>query len=171
MNHLAMKTTQTTFLLSLFILLCCTVSITSCFNYSDKKYQALEDLTGKWQLQRIEDPYKIVMPPTSVINVELEFRNDRQEADSFALQALVKGNTLAGNFTGRATYSSDSKSGNLDVGPLSVTEDVLLTRYRQFDEFYLQQLARASDYCIVQDRLIIETKDGADLVYTWSGQN
>lgn len=171
MSYLAMKNTRISFLLPLLLLLCCGICITACFNYSDKKSQTLGELAGKWQLQRIEDPYKIVVPPTKVINVELEFSHDLLDADSSGLQALMKGNTLTGSFMGQAVYSTDSTHGNLKVGPLRVTEDVLLARYRQFDDYYLQQLAQASDYCIKQNRLIIETKAGTDLVYTSSGQN
>lgn len=164
-----MKNSQKSFILVSLAFLAILLGITSAFNYPQKRAVAPVALSGKWQLRHIEDPYKIVAPPTNVVRLELEFDNNPSAA---GLQgAGVRGNVLSGGFAGTAAFDAAATAGELDMGALQVTEDMLLGKYRQFDDYYLQQLARATAYHITQDRLIITTKDKTTLFYTWIGEN
>jgi len=166
-----MKNSQTSKFLSFLLFLCFMAGITSCSDRSNHTYGTAASLRGKWQLLRIEDPYKVEVPPTDVVKLELNFKTLNQPGGNLLEEAGISGNMLSGKFTGRAVYKSSTSGGALNIGPLNVTEDVLFARYHHFDEHYLQELASATDYCILNDKLIIETKDGSELIYTRNGGN
>ena len=87
------------------------------------------------------------------------------------IERPITGNILSGYFNGKAVLNADDQTGSLKIGPLRVTEDLLLERYKQFDDYYLQQLAQASEYHIKNHKLVIVSKDRTALVYSWVGKN
>ncbi|MBC5775157.1 META domain-containing protein [Pontibacter sp. KCTC 32443] len=165
-----MKTDHTLLFLQLLGLLLSIMVINSCLNLEENKSDRPGILPGKWELLRIEDPYKTVVPPTDVIHVQIAFAPESFSSNQLKSGSnTVTGNILSGSFTGTASFNTKDEDGYLDVGPLQVTEDVLLDNYKQFDEYYLQQLTRATEFRVERKKLVIKSKDEAELIYTWVG--
>lgn len=166
-----MKNNHATLFLQLLGLLTCVLLITFYINHKQKGPVNPAILSGKWQLLRIDDPYKIILPPTDVIKLELEFDEKSFAQHTTGKGKGVKGNVLSGNFTGTVTFDAKEMEGELHMGSMQITKDALLKSYKQFDEYYLQQLARAKKFAIQQRRLIITSEDAAELIYTRVGRN
>ena len=165
-----MKQSHTLLFLQLLGLLLCVVLALFCIRSGTEEQHSPEVLTGKWRLIRLEDSMKVVVPPTSVVQIELQFADQRFTVQQKDADKVLTGNILSGDFTGTVELNSRQKEGGLDVEALQVTENILLERYKNFDDYYLQQLSRASSYCIEKDKLIITSRDNANLVYAWVGE-
>ncbi|NEM98596.1 META domain-containing protein [Pontibacter burrus] len=165
-----MKQSHTLLFLQLLGMLLCVVLALFCFRSGTDEAHSEGVLTGKWRLIHLEDSMKVVVPPTSVVQIELQFADGNFTFQQNDADKVLTGNILSGDFTGTVEMNSKLKQGNLDVEELHVTENILLERYKNFDDYYLQQLARASSYCIEKDKLIITSRDKANLVYAWVGE-
>lgn len=162
-----MKQSHALLFLQLLGLLLCVVLALFCIRSGTEVQHSPGALTGKWRLIHLEDSMKVVVPPTSVVQIELQFADQSLTVQQKDADKVLTGNILSGDFTGTVELNGKRK---LDVEALQVTENILLERYKNFDDYYLQQLSRASSYCIDEDKLIITSRDNANLVYAWVGE-
>ncbi|MBB6611142.1 hypothetical protein H7F15_08850 [Pontibacter sp. Tf4] len=165
-----MKQSHILLFLQLLGLLVCVVLVLFCIRSGSQEQHAAGILTGKWRLIRLEDSMKIVVPPTNVVQIELQFADQHFTDPNKDSDKVLTGNILSGDFKGVVELSSRQKRGVLDVEELQVNENILLERYKNFDDYYLQLLARARSYSIEKDKLTITSHGNANLVYAWVGK-
>lgn len=166
-----MRINHTLLFLQLLGLLLCLLAVLSFIGSEEEEAAPPARIAGKWRLLHVEDPYKVVIPPTDVVRVEIAFVPGETTNVHSPGASTLRGNILSGDFSGSVSFNADGSKGALQVRKLNLSEQLLPDGYKQFDDYYLQQLARATSFQVRKDQLIISSQGKAKLVYTRAGDS